>query len=48
VGHLARVGEKVNAYRVSYGKPEDQLKNIGLNWQEIKVNFMNRGWDCLH
>jgi hypothetical protein len=48
VGHLARVREKLKAYRFSYGTPEDQLENLGLNWQKIKVDFTNIGWDCVH
>jgi len=24
------------------------LENLGLNWKQIKVDFMNIGWECLH
>jgi hypothetical protein len=47
-GHLARLGEKRNAYRTLVGKPEGKrpLVRSRLKWVDnIKMDFREIGWD---
>jgi hypothetical protein len=47
-GHVARMGEKRNAYRISVGKPEGK-RPLGIprrRWVDnIKINVREIGWD---
>jgi hypothetical protein len=47
VGHVARMGEKRNAYRISVGKPEGK-RSVGRprrGWVDnIKLNIRETGW----
>jgi hypothetical protein len=49
-GHIARMGEKRNAYRVLVGKPEGK-KPLGRprhRWVDnIKMDLRAIGWDCM-
>jgi hypothetical protein len=46
-GHVARMGEKKNAYRILVGKPEGN-RPVGrhrLRWEDnIKMNLTDIGW----
>jgi hypothetical protein len=47
-GHVARVGEKRNAYRILVGRLEGKipLGRPRLRWVNIiKINLRNIGWD---
>jgi hypothetical protein len=47
-GHVARMGEKRNAYRISVGKPEEKrpLGRPRHRWVDnIKINLRAMGWD---
>jgi hypothetical protein len=47
-GHVARIGEKRNAYRILVGKPEGNkpLRRTRRRWVDnIKVDLRERGWD---
>jgi hypothetical protein len=47
-GHIARIGERSNAYRISVGKPEERrpLGNPRRKWVDnIKMDFREIGWD---
>jgi hypothetical protein len=53
-GHIARMGEKRNAYRKSLGKPEGK-RPLGIprcRWVgNIKMDLREIGWggmDCIH
>jgi hypothetical protein len=45
-GHVARMGEKRNAYRISVGNPEGKrpLGRPRRRWV-IKMDLRERGWD---
>jgi hypothetical protein len=47
-GHVARMGEKRNAYRILVGKPEGKI-SLGSprrRWVDnIKIYLRERGWD---
>jgi hypothetical protein len=46
-GHVARMGERRNAYRVLVGKPEGKrlLGKPGLRWEDnIKMDLREIGW----
>jgi hypothetical protein len=46
-GHVARMGEKRNAYRILVGKPEGNrpLGRPGRKWEDnIKMDFREIGW----
>jgi hypothetical protein len=48
-GHVARVGEKRNAYRILVGKPEGKRqpgrpRHMGENNTRIKMDFREIGW----
>jgi hypothetical protein len=47
-GHVARIGEKRNAYRISVGKPEGKrpLGRPRRKWADnIKMDVREIGWD---
>jgi hypothetical protein len=47
-GHVARIGEKRNSYRILVGKPERKrpLGRPRHRWLDnIKINFREIGWD---
>jgi hypothetical protein len=47
-GHVARIGEKMNAYRIPVGKPEGKRplgRGIRRWMDNIKINFREIGWD---
>jgi hypothetical protein len=46
-GHVARMGEKWNAYRILAGKPEEKpLGRPRCKWVEnIKMDHRETGWD---
>jgi hypothetical protein len=47
-GHVARMGEKGNAYRILVGKPEGRipLGRTGSRWMDnIKMDLKEIGWD---
>jgi hypothetical protein len=47
-GHVARTGEKRNAYRILLGKPEEKrpLGRPRRGWvKNIKIYLRERGWD---
>jgi hypothetical protein len=47
-GHVARMGEKMNAYRILVGKPEGKrpLGRPRRRWVDnIKMDFREIGWD---
>jgi hypothetical protein len=49
-GHLARVGEKRNAYRILVRKPEGKrpLARPRCRWEDnIKIDLREIGWDGL-
>jgi hypothetical protein len=46
-GHVARTGEKRNAYRISVGKPEGlkPIKRRRRRWEDnIKMDLKEIGW----
>jgi hypothetical protein len=46
-GHVARIGEKMNAYRILVGKPEGKrpLGRPRRRWVDnIKLNLIEIGW----
>jgi hypothetical protein len=48
VGHVARIGEKWNAYRILVGKPEGKrpLGRPRHMWMDnIKMDLREIGWD---
>jgi hypothetical protein len=49
-GHVARMGEKRNAYRISVGNPEGEkpLGRPGRRWVDnIKMDLREIGWDSM-
>jgi hypothetical protein len=49
-GHVARMGEKRNAYRTLVGKPEGKrpLGRPRRRWvNNIKMDLRKIGWDCM-
>jgi hypothetical protein len=47
-GHVARIGEKRNAYRRSVGEPEGKrpLARLRRRWVEnIKMDLRDTGWN---
>jgi hypothetical protein len=47
-GHVARIGEKRNAYRILVGKPEGKrpLRRPRRRWVDnIKMDVRDIGWD---
>jgi hypothetical protein len=51
-GHLARMGEKRNAYRILVGKPEGKrpLRRPRNKWVDntsIKIDLREIGWDSM-
>jgi hypothetical protein len=47
-GHVAGMGEKVSAYRILVGKPEEKrpLGRPGRRWvNNIKMDLREIGWD---
>jgi hypothetical protein len=50
VAHVARVGERRNAYRILVGKPEGErpLGRLRSRWMDnIKMDLREVGWDCM-
>jgi hypothetical protein len=50
VGHVARTGEKSNAYRILVGKPEGKRPRgrRRRRWVDnIKINLRDIGWDVM-
>jgi hypothetical protein len=53
-GHVACMGTKRNAYRVSVGRPEGKrlLRRLGHRWEDnIKMDLRETGWvgkDWIH
>jgi hypothetical protein len=48
VGHVARIGERRNAYRILVGKPEGKrpLGRPRHRWvDDMKMDLRERGWD---
>ena len=45
-GHVACIGERSGAYRVSVGKPEGRrpLGRLMHRWDDIKMNLQEMGW----
>jgi hypothetical protein len=46
-GHLARMGEKRNVYRLLVGNPEGRrpLRRLGRRWLDnIRMNLVEVGW----
>jgi hypothetical protein len=35
VGHVAHIGETLNAYKVTVGKPEEKIADLGVNGRII-------------
>jgi hypothetical protein len=49
-GHVARMGEKLNTYRLLVGKPEGKrsLERPRCRWVDnIKMNLREVGWDFM-
>jgi hypothetical protein len=51
IGHVARMGEKRNAYRIFVGKlkgkrPMGRPRGRGVN--NIKMDLRVIGWDCMY
>jgi hypothetical protein len=49
-GHVARMGEKRNAYRILVGKPEGKrpLGRPRRRWVDSsKMDLRDIGWDCI-
>jgi hypothetical protein len=47
-GHVACLGEKINAYRILMGKPEEKstLRRPRHRWEDnIKMDLREIGWD---
>jgi hypothetical protein len=45
-GHVARTGEKRNAYRILVGKPEGKRQQDVCRWVDnIKIDLREIGWD---
>jgi hypothetical protein len=45
-GHVARMGEKRNAYRILVGKPEGKMGRPRRRWVDnIKMDLTEIGWD---
>jgi hypothetical protein len=42
-GHVARIGEKMNAYRILVGKPEGKRPRRWVD--NIKMDLREIGWD---
>jgi hypothetical protein len=50
-GHIARIGEKRNAYRILVGEPEGKrlLGRLRYRWvNNIKMNLREIGWDSMY
>jgi hypothetical protein len=50
-GHVARMGDKINAYRILAGKPEGNtpLRRHGRNWEDnIRKDFGEIGWGGMY
>jgi hypothetical protein len=50
-GHVARIGDKRNAYRILEGKPEGNrpLGRPRCRWVDnIKMDIRETGWDGIH
>jgi hypothetical protein len=50
-GHVTRMGEKRNAYRILVGKPEGKrpLGRLRRRWEDsIKMNLREIGWDGMN
>jgi hypothetical protein len=50
-GHVARMGEKRNAYRILMGKPEGKrpLGRLRRRWTDnTKINLTELGWDGIN
>jgi hypothetical protein len=48
-GHMARMGEGRNVYRVLVGKPEGKrpLGRLGPRWEDrVKMDLWKIGWGC--
>jgi hypothetical protein len=46
-GHVARIGEKRNTYRILVGRPEG--KSPRCRWMDnIKMNLREIGWSVMH
>jgi hypothetical protein len=51
VGHVARIGEKRNVYRILVGKPEGKrpLGRSRRRWVDnIKMDLREIGWDAVY
>jgi hypothetical protein len=49
-GHVARIGETWNAYRILVGKPEEKrpLERPRRRWVDnIKIDLREIRWDCM-
>jgi hypothetical protein len=49
-GHVARIVEKLNTYRILVGKPERKrpLGRLRCTWKDnIKLDHRDIGWDCV-
>jgi hypothetical protein len=48
-GHLARIGEKRNVYRLLVGKPEGKIPLRRPRWwvDNIKMDLLQIGWDSM-
>jgi hypothetical protein len=49
-GHVARMGEKKNEYRILVGNPEGKrpMRRPRHRWvNNIKMDIMERAWDCV-
>jgi hypothetical protein len=50
-GHVARMGAKRNAYRISVGKPE-RKRSLGrprrMRVDNIKMGLREMGWGCMN
>jgi hypothetical protein len=49
--HVARMGEKMNTYRILVGKSEGKrpLRRPRLRWVDnIKIDLREIGWECMH
>jgi hypothetical protein len=49
-GHVARLGEKRNAYRILVGKPEGKrpLERLRRRWEDnIRMDLREIGWGAM-
>jgi hypothetical protein len=46
VGHVARIGDKKNAFRILLGNPEEKrpLGRPRVRWDNIKLDLQKVGW----